>query len=57
MHKGREVVCHIDLISVLKYNYVEDYNMDNEIVCNGRGPIPSDIRITRGMINVEDVRS
>ena len=35
--------CHIELNTVLKENYVVDYNMGDKTVCNGIGHIPSTI--------------
>ena len=48
---------HTDLISVLKVNYVADYNVGNKAICNGRIHIPSSIIMTWLLRDVDDVNS
>ena len=57
IHKGREVWCHIEIILVKKDNYMADYKIDYENICNVRVHIKYEIRMTRGMVDVEDVNS
>ena len=57
MHKGEKCWCHIDLIAVKKYNCMTDYKVENRTIYSGRGHIPYAIRMTNGMIYVENFNS
>ena len=57
IHKYREVWCHVELNAVKKDNYVADYKMDNNNICNDKGHIQHEINMMWRMMDVEDVNS
>ena len=48
---------HTEIIALNKYNYVADYNMDDDTIYNGGGHIPFDIIMTRRMVDIDEIKS
>ena len=55
--KVKEVWYRVDVIVALKYNYVVDYKMDNETICNISGRISSAVTMEWGTMDVEGYNS
>ena len=52
IHNGGELWFHVEVVAVKKYNYMADYNMYNETICNVGVNIPYVIIMTRVMVDV-----